>query len=99
MPDDSLQTISQAAAVAAGAGAGARVLVAVRDGTRGRLLIVEGLFGGALGTIAAALTVWMSPDLRDVGWSLFILGGVAGLAGALGNRALDLLLDGLKKGK
>ena len=92
MPDESIAAVAQTAAVASAAGAAARVVVAALGGTRGWQLVFEALVGAALGVIAAAFAVWASPELRAVGWPTMILGGVAGLAGALGNRGLDMLI-------
>lgn len=97
MPEDSMAAVAQTAAAAAGAGATARVVIAAQGGARGWQLVLEGFVGSALGCVAAALTVWVSPELRGVGWPTFILGGVAGLAGALGNRSLDLLVEMMRK--
>lgn len=37
------------------------------------------------------------PSLRDAGWGLLIVGGAAGLSGALGTRLLDLLVAALQR--
>ena len=97
MPEDQFAAVAQTAAVASAAGAAARVVVAAHGGTRGWQLVFEALVGAALGVIAAAFAVWASPELRAVGWPTMILGGVAGLAGTLGNRGVDLLVEVIRK--
>ena len=97
MPEESITAVALTAAAASGAGATARVVIAAQGGARGWQLVLEGFVGAALGCVATALTVWASPELRAIGWPTFILGGVAGLAGALGNRALDLAIAGLDR--
>lgn len=92
MPEDQIASVAMTAAAASGAGAAARIAIAAQGGARGWQLALEGFVGAALGCVATALTVWASPELREVGWPTFILGGVAGLAGALGNRGLDLAI-------
>ena len=40
---------------------------------------------------------YFDPSLRDAGWGLLIVGGAAGLSGALGTRLLDLVVAGLQR--
>lgn len=85
------------AAAAAGVGALARISLALHGGARGLRLVIEGMVGAALGVMAAGIALWIDPDLRADGWPLLIVSGVAGIAGALGTRALDLLEAALRK--
>lgn len=95
MSDDSLAAVAQTAAAAAGAGAAARVAIAAHGGARGLRLGLEAFVGAALGIIAAAAALWFDPSLRDSGWPIFITAGCAGLAGALGTRGLDVVIERL----
>jgi len=83
---------------AAGAGGAGRVLLALHGGERRWLiLLIETGLGALLGVIAASAATYFDPSLRDAGWGLFIVGGAAGLSGALGTRLLDLVVAGLKR--
>lgn len=97
MTDDPTLAAAQMAAAAAGMGAAARVALALHGGARGVRLCVEGFVGSMLGVIAAGAALWWDPSLRDAGWPLLMVASVAGLAGALGTRGLDLLEAALRK--
>jgi hypothetical protein len=90
MSDDPTVAAARMAAAAAVMGSVARLAMALQGGSRGWRLLVEGLVGGALGVIAAGVAVWWDPALRDAGWPLLIVAGFAGLAGALGTKALEI---------
>ena len=90
MSDDPTIAAARMAAAAAVMGSVARLAMALQGGSRGWRLLVEGLVGGALGVIAAGVAVWWDPALRDAGWPLLIVSGFAGLAGALGTKALEI---------
>ena len=91
-------TVAQAAVTAAAAGGAGRVLLALHGGERRWLILtIEAGLGGLLGIIAASAITYFDPSLRDAGWGLFIVGGAAGLSGALGTRLLDLVVAGLQK--
>ena len=90
MSDDPTIAAARMAAAAAVMGSVARLAMALQGGSRGWRLLVEGLVGGALGVIAAGVAVWWDPALRDAGWPLLIVAGFAGLAGALGTKALEI---------
>lgn len=79
------------AAAASVMGAGARIALALHGGTRGLRLAIEGFVGAMLGVIASGVALWLDTGLRDAGWPLLIVAAFAGLTGALGTRALDLL--------
>ena len=77
---------------AAGAGGAGRILLALHGGERRwPALLLEAALGGLLGVIAAAAAVYYDPALRNVGFGLFVVCGVAGTAGAVGIRILDLV--------
>jgi peptidoglycan/LPS O-acetylase OafA/YrhL len=83
---------------AAGAGGAGRILLALHGGERRwPALILEACLGGLLGVIAAAAAVYYDPDLRNVGFGLFVVCGVAGCAGAIGIRVLDLVTLSLQR--
>lgn len=91
-------TVAQAAVTAAAAGGAGRVLLALHGGERRWLvLIIEAGLGALLGIIAASAVTYFDPSLRDAGWGLLIVGGAAGLSGALGTRLLDLVVAGLQR--
>ena len=97
MAGDTGEAVQMAAAAGAMGGA-ARVLMALHGGQRGwPALALEAGLGATLGVMAAGLAVWWDPTLRDTGWPLLIVGGFAGLAGALGTRALDLVTAALQR--
>ncbi len=77
---------------AAGAGGAGRILLAIHGGERRwPALLLEAGLGALLGVIAAAAAVYYDPDLRNVGFGLFVVCGVAGCAGAIGIRLLDMV--------
>lgn len=83
---------------AAGAGSLGRILLAVHAGERRwPALLLEAGLGALLGVIAAAAAVYYDPDLRKVGFGLFIVCGVAGCAGAIGIRVLDMLTAAIQR--
>jgi hypothetical protein len=95
--EDPTVSVAKMAAAAAGAGALARIALALHGGTRGLRLAIEGFVGAMLGVIACGVALWWDPTLRDAGWPLLMVSGFAGLAGALGTRALDILEAAIKK--
>lgn len=91
-------TVAQAAVTAAAAGGAGRVLLALYGGERRWLILaIEAGLGALLGIIAASAVTYFDPSLRDAGWGLLIVGGAAGLSGALGTRLLDLVVAGLQR--
>jgi len=98
MPSDDLTEAARMAAIAGGMGGTARVLVSLQGGSRQPLLIaLDFLLGGMLGIVTAGFVIWWDPSLRDIGWPVLIVGGAAGLSGALGTRLLDLVVAGLQR--
>lgn len=97
MPDDSTLAAARLAATAASVGGAARIALALHGGTRGLRLAVEGFVGATLGVTAAGLAAWVDPSLLEAGARLFVISGVAGAAGALGTRALDILQAALER--
>jgi hypothetical protein len=95
--EDPTVSAMKMAAAAAGAGAAARIALALHGGTRGVRLAIEGFVGAMLGIIASGFALWWDADLRDAGWPLLMVSAFAGLAGALGTRALDILEVAIKK--
>jgi hypothetical protein len=91
MQDDPTVAAARMAAAAAAMGSLARIAMALQGGSRGWRLLTEALVGAALGVIAAGVAVWWDPALRDAGWPLLIVSGFAGLSGALGTKALEIL--------
>jgi hypothetical protein len=91
MQDDPAVAAAKMAAAAATMGAVARIAMALQGGSRGWKLLAEGMVGAALGVIAAGVAVWWDPALRDAGWPLLMVSAFAGLAGAMGTRALEIL--------
>ena len=90
--------IVEMAATAAAAGGAGRVLLALHGGERRWLILtIEAGLGALLGIIAASAITYLDPSLRDAGWGLLIVGGAAGLAGALGTRLLDIVVAGLQR--
>ena len=71
----------------------ARCLVAINAGPS----VIEASLGALLEIIAASAATYMDPSLRDMRRRLLIVGGSAGLSGALGTRLLDLLVAGLQR--
>jgi hypothetical protein len=96
-PESAADAAMKMAAAAAGAGGAARIALALHGGTRGMRLLIEGFVGAMLGIIASGIALWFDPALRDAGWPLLMVAGFAGLIGALGTRALDLLEAAIKK--
>ncbi len=97
MAEEPTIAVAKLAATAAAAGGSARIAIALRGGSHGWRLAIEGFVGATLGVMAAGISVWFDPSLREAGWPLLIVAGAAGIAGALGTRALDLLEAGLRK--
>lgn len=97
MPDEPTLSAIRMATVAASAGGAARVAMAVYGGRHGRWLMVEAFVGAMLGVTAAGVAGWFDPQLLEEGRRLFVIGGIGGAAGALGTRALDLLMAALQK--
>lgn len=91
MQEDPAVSAAKMAAAAAAMGSAARVALALNGGTRGLRLAIEGFVGAMLGIIASGVALWLDPGLRDAGWPLLIVAAFAGLTGALGTRALDLM--------
>lgn len=91
MSGDGRWTAVELAAVAAAAGAGARIAFALHQGG-GVLLTVEAFTGAMLGIAAAGTTAWLDPALLDAGRTLFVVSGIAGTAGAIGTRVIDVLI-------
>jgi hypothetical protein len=90
--------ILEMASTAAAAGGAGRVLLALHGGERRWLVLaIEAGLGALLGVIAASAMTYLDPSLRDAGWGLLIVGGAAGLSGALGTRLLDLVLAALQR--
>ena len=50
-----------------------------------------------LGVMACGGALYFDPGLRDAGWPLLVVAGFAGLAGALGTRALDIAEAAVRK--
>ena len=74
------------------------VLLALYGGERRWLiLLIEPGLDALLDIIAASAAAYFDPSLRDTGRRLLILGGAAGLSGALGTRLLDLVVAGLQR--
>jgi hypothetical protein len=83
---------------AAGAGGAGRILLALHGGERRwPALILEAGLGALLGIIAAAAAIYYDPTLREVGFGLFVVCGVAGCAGAIGIRLLDMVTVALQR--
>lgn len=83
---------------AAGAGGAGRILLAIHGGERRwPALLLEAALGALLGVIAASGAVYYDPSLRSVGFGLFIVCGVAGCAGAIGIRLLDMVTLALQR--
>ena len=97
MSDDPTLGAAKLALAAATTGALARVALALHGGARGLRLAVEGFVGAMLGVMAAGVAIWVDPALRDAGWPLLSVSAAAGIAGALGTRALDLLEAAVRK--
>lgn len=91
MAEDPSLTAAKMAAAAGAMGGAARIALALHGGTRGVRLAVEGFVGAMLGIIASGIALWWDADLRDAGWPILMVAAFAGLAGALGTRALDLV--------
>jgi hypothetical protein len=90
--------VTKMAAVAAGIGVFARVMLALHGGVRHLgLLLIEAGVGATLGVVAAGAAVYWDPTLRDAGWPLLMVGGVAGFAGAIGTRLLDVVVAALQR--
>jgi hypothetical protein len=90
--------VLEMASTAAAAGGAGRVLLALHGGERRWvILLIEAGLGALLGVIAASAVTYFDPALRDAGWGLLIVGGAAGLSGALGTRLLDLVVAGLQR--
>ena len=86
------------AGAAAVVGAAARVLILLHGGVRRwHLLLIEAGVGALLGVMAAGAAVWWDPALRDMGWPLLIVSSVAGCAGAIGTRLLDVVIAAAEK--
>ncbi len=93
--DPPIIEMASTAAVAGGAG---RVLLALHGGERRWLiLLIEAGLGALLGIIAASAVTYLDSSLRDAGWGLLIVGGAAGLSGALGTRLLDVVVATLQR--
>jgi hypothetical protein len=97
MQEDPSIAAAKMAAAAALMGGAARMALALNGGTRGVRLVIEGFVGAMLGVIASGVALWFDPALRDAGWPLLIVSAFAGLIGALGTRALDLLEAWVRK--
>ena len=97
MTEDPTLSVVKMGLTAATFGSAARVALALHGGARGVRLCVEGFVGSMLGVIAAGAALWWDPSLRDAGWPLLMVASVAGLAGALGTRGLDLAEAALRK--
>lgn len=97
MAEDPSIAAAKMAAAAAGAGSLARIALALHGGARGMRLAIEGFVGAMLGVIASGFALWWDPTLRDAGWPLLMVAAFAGLAGALGTRALDILEAAIRK--
>jgi hypothetical protein len=83
---------------AAFAGGAGRILLALHGGERRwPTLILEAGLGALLGIIAAAGAIYYDASLRDVGFGLFVVCGVAGCAGAIGIRILDMVAAALQR--
>lgn len=96
MSDDPTLSAMRMAAVAAVAGGATRVALAIYDGKQGRLL-AEAFVGSMLGVTAAGLAGWVDPELLADGTKLFVIGGIGGMAGALGTRVLDIAAAAVRK--
>lgn len=93
MNEDPTMAAAKMAAAAASMGAMARIAMAIQGGSRGWKLAAEGFVGAMLGIIAAGVAVWWDAALRDAGWPLLMVSALAGLAGAMGTRALEIMAD------
>lgn len=92
MPEE-IGEAARIAAVAAGVGGAARVVLALHGGVRRLgLLMIEAGVGACLGVIAAAGVAYWHPEMWAAPEHLLVVSGAAGLAGALGNRALDAVI-------
>ena len=96
MADDAAEAVRMAA-VAGGVGGVARVLVAIQGGSRGWQIALDFGLGGLLGIIAAGFAIYWDPTLRGAGWSVLVVAGAAGCAGAIGTRLLDLLTAAIQR--
>jgi len=86
------------AAVASAAGGVGRILMALHGGERRpAALLIETALGAFLGLVVAGIAVGICPDLRSGGWQLLVGFGVAGAAGAIGTRTLDIIIDAMKR--
>lgn len=90
MQEDPTIAAAKMAAAAAAMGSIARLAMALQGGSRGWRLLAEAMVGAALGVIAAGVAVWWDPALREAGWPLLIVAAFAGLAGAMGTKALEI---------
>jgi hypothetical protein len=97
MSEESTLAAAKFAAAAAAMGALGRVALALHGGARGLRLATEGLVGAMLGIVAAGIALYFDVSLREQGWPLLIVSSVAGLAGAMGTRALDLLEAAIRR--
>lgn len=97
MPDG-IEPVVQATGAAGLMGAAARVLISLRDGERRwAVLALDAGVGCTLGIIVAAGLIYFDVSLRADDWLMLIICGGSGLAGALGPRLLDLVVDVLKR--
>lgn len=86
------------ATVAAAAGGVGRIVMALHGGERSATaLAIEACLGSFLGLMVAGLAIWIWPDLKGGGWQLMTGFGIAGAAGAIGTRMLDIVIDATKK--
>lgn len=93
MPDD-IGKAAQLAAIAAGAGAVARVMLAMHSGVRRiGLLAIEAGVGASLGIMVAGAIAYWHPEMWDAERSLLVVAGGAGMAGAVGTRLLDIIVQ------
>ena len=97
MNDDPAMQVAKLAVAAVVTGGLARIALALHGGTRGLRLLVEGFVGAMLGVASAGIALWVDNGLEHDGLAPLILAGVAGLSGAMGTRALDLMESAIRK--
>lgn len=86
------------AAVASVAGGIGRLLMALHGGERRpAALAIDTALGAFLGLMVAGLALGIWPDLRGTGWQILTGFGLAGAAGAMGTRTLDMVTEAMRK--
>jgi hypothetical protein len=92
------ESVLTMATIAGALGGAGRIIMALHGGERKPVaLLIEAGLGAILGTGVAALLLYYNTTLQGPGWPYIIVGGFAGLAGAMGTRGLDIAISALKK--